>query len=636
VSADVTPIVKAADDAAEGPLEDKTPVVKVHAINYDDSTRSNLLGTGENEEDQGFVQAGALPPPYPPDFLCRQFENSNCLRQNVDAMATNIDGFGHRFVAVIDLDADDADDKLADAIYLERLDATPEAAATPGADDDDAIEMPTADEVAKRKEQMRKGMRKELARLEAWFDFCCHAYSFVELRRRTRTDKELLGYGYWEVIRNRFLKIVELKYAPGHTIRPRALGKDFVDVTVKIKSSPIAYREIQKRVRFRSYVQIVEGQKVFFKELGDPRIMSSKTGKFYETVEVMQAKERGSPMPATELIQFKVHTPRGAYGIPRWIGNLLSVMGSHEMETVNFLYWENKSIPPLAIIVENGRLGKGGAEAIRTTIKEQIKGKGNFHNILVLEGLPPTDQAGMVSDGKTRIKIQPLTDAMLKDGLFQGYDERNRDKVGESFRQPRLLRGDSRDFNRATADAVLKFAEQQVYAPERNDFDYQINRTVLPELDARYYTFQSLGPSLNDPEVKGRLLGLFVDKGIMTPAEARLDAHEVLGHELKKVEEDWAEQPFPLTLAQARSAAPGGGGGGGEPSGGDGGQQPEPAAKGDLVAQASHLIALRDAFAKAEVEHARSHHADAVAGSEPRTLTVRVSAEVMRALVEPK
>lgn len=640
MAGDVTPIGKAsAEDAVEVPADDQIPVVKVHAINYDDRTRSNLLGTGEGAEDDGFVNTGAITPPYPADFLCRQLENSNCLRQNIDAMATNIDGFGHRFVPVIDLDADDADLKIADAMYLERLDASPEAAATPDSDDDDSVEMPTATEVTARKELMRKGMRKELARLKAWFDFCCHHYSFVDLRRRTRTDKELLGYGYWEAIRNGFDKVVELKYAPGHTIRPRPLGKDFVEVTVKIKSSPIAYREIGKRVRFRTYVQIVEGQKVFFKDFGDPRIMSSKTGKFHETVEVMHTKERGTPAPATELIPFKVHTPRGVYGIPRWIGNLLSVMGSHEMEEVNFLYWNNKSIPPLVIAVEGGRLGPKAADTIRNTIKNEIKGKGNFHNILLLEALPPTDASGTVSDAKVRIKIQPLTEAMLKDAVFQAYDERNRDKVGESFRQPRLLRGDSRDFNRATADAVLKFAEQQVYAPERNDFDFQMNRTLLPELDARYYTFESLGPSLNDPEVKGRLLGLFVDKGIMTPSEARLDAHEVLGHELKAVEEQWALQPFPLTLAQTRAAAAPGGGGAGAAAADEGdaaaGDQATPASKRDLVAEAEHLIALRDAIAKAEVEHAKAHHAEATAGTEPGTILVRIPAEVMQTLVIP-
>ena len=48
------------------------------------------------ELDTAFAEAGALSPPYDPETLCRLFEHSNSHRPNVDAYATNIDGFGHR------------------------------------------------------------------------------------------------------------------------------------------------------------------------------------------------------------------------------------------------------------------------------------------------------------------------------------------------------------------------------------------------------------------------------------------------------------------------------------------------------------------------------------------------------------
>ena len=42
------------------------------------------------------------------------------------------------------------------------------------------------------------------------------------------------------------------------------------------------------------------------------------------------------------------HSPRSPYGVPRWVGTLLSVLGSRQMEEVNYLYFENKSVPPMA------------------------------------------------------------------------------------------------------------------------------------------------------------------------------------------------------------------------------------------------------------------------------------------------
>ncbi len=60
-------------------------------------------------------------PPDDPEALCLLFEHSNSLRQNVDAYATNFDGFGHRLDPAIEFDADDADRLVGECVYLERL-----------------------------------------------------------------------------------------------------------------------------------------------------------------------------------------------------------------------------------------------------------------------------------------------------------------------------------------------------------------------------------------------------------------------------------------------------------------------------------------------------------------------------------
>ncbi len=65
-----------------------------------------------------FGIAGGLAPPHDPEAL---FEHSNSLRQNVDAYATNIDGFGHRLDPEIEFDAADDDRLVGECMYLERL-----------------------------------------------------------------------------------------------------------------------------------------------------------------------------------------------------------------------------------------------------------------------------------------------------------------------------------------------------------------------------------------------------------------------------------------------------------------------------------------------------------------------------------
>jgi|GEM_PF-4064861 len=69
----------------------------------------------------------------------------NSLRQNVDAYATNIDGNGYRFDAVIDFDAEDARSTVADAMTIERL-----AARDAGALPEGMTLTPSAEEVLSR------------------------------------------------------------------------------------------------------------------------------------------------------------------------------------------------------------------------------------------------------------------------------------------------------------------------------------------------------------------------------------------------------------------------------------------------------------------------------------------------------
>src|SRR5690606_9647023 len=192
------------------------------------------------------------------------------------------------------------------------------------------------------------------------------------------------------------------------------------------------------------------------KSFGDPRVVSRRTGQVFDSAEALGVAD-ASDGTATELLHFAIHSPRSPYGVPRWVGTLLSVLGSRQMEEVNFLYFENKSVPPLALLVSGGRLSEASVPRIERFIEENLKGKANFHKVLILEA------EGGQGANRAKIELRPLTETQQLDALFQGYDERNIDKVGGAFRLPRLLRGESKDFNRATAESALRFAEDQVF-----------------------------------------------------------------------------------------------------------------------------------------------------------------------------
>jgi PBSX family phage portal protein len=425
----------AADDA-------RVAIIKAHVVGNGDVQSSAAIQAVEASE-RTFGELGALPPPFDPEALCILFENSSALRPNVDAYCANIDSHGHRFEPVLDFDAEDAVERVAAAVYAERLWLKEHGKLVDG----EALQ-PTREEATALVKALDEQARTEKIRLDNWSEFCCADTSLASVRRQTRMDLETLGNAYWEILRNVAGEITLIVHVPGFTVRLLPLDATPVPVEMRIKVSPIAYQTIQITRCFRRYVQVVEGMApVYFKELGDPRVVSRKTGKVFESVEALQ-REDEADQPATEILHFKVHSPRSAYGVPRWMGTLLEVLGSRQAAEVNFFYFQNKSVPPLALLVSGGRLSQSSVPRIERFIEEHVKGKKNFHKILIIEA-ESTRTASNERAGRISLEFHPLTSAQQTDALFQHYDERNIDKIGAAFRLPRLLRGDIRDFNRS-------------------------------------------------------------------------------------------------------------------------------------------------------------------------------------------
>lgn len=595
---------------------DRQAIVKVHTITYDESVKSNAFADDDSATVGMWEKAGVIPPPYSPSWLSSVFEQSNCLRQNVEAYVTNCEQFGYRLEPILDIDSPDVDKKIGDIIYLERLAEAEDQGLTD-------VKEATEQEIATRKQLITTEMRKEKARVEAFFQYCCDRISFVELRSRTRSDLEVTGNAYWECLRNKLGKLVEIKHIPSYTMRIVAGGTQ-TTAKVRLKITPITYKEVEKSRRLRKFVQICDGTITYFKEFGDVRVMSSKTGQVFESVDALKAKESGVA-PATEVMEFKIYSSRGPYGLPRWIGNLKSALGSIETEDMNLVFFQNDSMPPMAIMVEGGRLQKGAEASLKNLMRKETRGTKNKFKTLILEASASDTSASATADGKVRIKIQPLTQSMIKDGLFMAYDQKNRDKIGESFRLPKILRGDSSDVNRATADAAISLAEQQVFSSIRNSFDYKMDREIFTDLEVRYFEFESLGPDLKNADSIATAVKAFA--GSLKGNEVRKIAGDVFGRQFQDTDEAWGNVPLALALAGVGDA------------GADGTETAIGATKaleeGNSVALAAHMAKLRKMIHAAEGTAAAKEFAvEKKAAEAPEEHIIQVPAELLAKWVQ--
>ena len=497
-----------------------------------DGARSNILPPEAGTTNK-FQEAGALEPPLPFERLCGMLFISSLLRQNIDAYTTNIDSFGWTADPSIELNK-----RTVKELLTVQNDGT--------VPDEEKVESTLIDWRAKA--------AVELAKMRNFFDFVNPEKTFTELRREARQDHELIGNSGFEVLRDKEGKPNVLSHVPFANMRIMPLDPEQppVEVDFQHKTDPVSIEDATVEKRFRVFVQVQDNIMVFFKEFGDPRLVSALSGIPYDDEAAMKNAEPEA-FAATEFWHRKISAPGEVYGMPRWIGTLLCVMGNRLSEEVNFLYFDNKSVPPLAILVSGGRIASDSISKIESFVENRIKGESNFHRILILEAEAAGDSKDAKNAGRAQIKLVPLTEAQQQDALFQKYDLRNSEKVGAAFRVPGILRGESRNLNRATAAIAKSLAEEQVFQPERDAFDADINRRILPALGIRFWTFKTRGPKQRDPQVLANMITQLVAQGVLMPDEARELAKDVFGREFERRTGELFEQPLRVSVATMRA-----------------------------------------------------------------------------------
>lgn len=487
--------------------------------------------------------------PYNFETLYSKFENSTYLRPNVEAYVTNIDSFGHHFLPSVDLASDTAKRRIEDSLLYGRLLDQPMG--------EELIE-PTEEEVETQLQQLRRRARIEYMRLRAFFSYACPKSSFVALRRKLRQDLEVTGNAWFEIIRDNAGHLRRLYYVNvlGMYIADPASYPEYyepVKVRVNVQHTDIIWRAEDEPRTFTLFVQLhgnaASRPRTYYKEFGDPRVISRDTGVIYKTVNALK-KEEPSSAPATEVIHLKIFTARSEYGIHRWSGSIPSVLGSIELDNVNYEFFDNNTVPPLALLVAGGRLGAEAAKRIEKMIEERIKGRKGVNRILIIEarGHKAAGEPGPVPTPK--LQFIPLRHVQQTDALFQNYDERNESKIAGCFRQPRILRGIDTEINRATAMIAFRLAEEQVFEPEREAFDEVMNRQLLPAMNILFWLFRSNAPIIRDPDALTDMVERLSKVGVLLPREARALLEDIFNREFTDIQEEWTNMPLPLVLAQ--------------------------------------------------------------------------------------
>ena len=511
---------------------------------FDESTWASYERTGH-----------IVSPPYDPLVLAVMPENNTELVPAIDAMAVNIESFGWRLEPRIPIS-----------------DKTPTSV-------------------------LRK-LSEEKTIAENFFENACEDETLEAFREKVRKDLESTGNAYVEFVENPGTKQLDgLNHLPSWTMRIGCLDDAktlYIDKQIKknvrfvemqddderiLKSEEqINYQvnEVIKHKRFRRYVQIVENKTCFFKELGDPRVISSIDGHVVTREEfllkdimsedtnrftidannklIINFGKIGFPVvhAANPVKHLKIYSPRSPYGLPRYAGHLFCIYGSRASEEINYTTFKNMNIPSMLITVSNGKLDDESVERLEEFTESVIQSDMNYSQFLLIEAEPVVE--GMRDPGSVKIECKPLTQEQHTDALFTNYQKNNNDTVRRAWRFPPIYVGLSEDYTGKTIESSRKLADEQVFQPERNKIDggFFTKDILIRYFDIVWSVFKSKSPNVTENQDLVKLINMAEKTGGLTPRIARKVMSQVVNEDLGQIDPSLfdPDKPFTLTLAE--------------------------------------------------------------------------------------
>jgi len=448
----------------------------------------------EQDPYEGLSIEGVMEPPYNFATLQTVVENSDILQSCINAMKQNIDGFGYELT------------------YNGK------------------------DQTAKPPEN-----DKDFIRGTDFFDRCNEERSFQAERQDFRLDFESVGCGAFEFIRDPETNNVIAAYAlPVRNMRKMYKDEVPTTVTYRVKREGKDYL-LRVRKRFRRYVLVYDNTQEYryFKTLGDPRPLDAITGEYKKTPAQCQKV-------ATEVLWLENKMPGYNYGIPRWFGALLDVLGRSDAQYVNRTLLSAGGTPKLIIMVTGGTLTDESWEDLKSVL-QSTRGLTNYHEPLILEA--SADNLDLnASGGSTKLEILDWTKFREKDVMFEKYGNTTKDSVRNVFRLPPVYIGDLGSYTFASLYASRESGEEQVFIPEREAFDEVINNRVMPILPVTTYRYRTKGPQVRGSEETRKAIDTFSRAGALTINHSIRMANEAFRLNMSMFDEKWANYPIPIVM----------------------------------------------------------------------------------------
>jgi PBSX family phage portal protein len=491
-------------------------VRKIETLTSQSIEQSDPFFQNKLYEAQAGGVAVAIAPPYDPNALWQRYEANSFLFPCIEAMKANIAGTGFEIVL--------EDQKAEDAAIA---------------------------------------ANKDVQKLQAFFKQPWPGQSFLSIRKDLSDDLEITGNAYLEVIRNLAGAVVMLRRLSPILTRLSTMAMPMVS-SLKL---PHMDGEVQMITRPKVFVQIIGGNRRYFKEFGATAQLSSRTGKWEagsytpapgEQVDANLVETQVPPAErATEIIHLKCVDHPSGYGIPRWVTQTPSVVGTRKAEEQNNSFFDNGGIPPMVIFISGGDM----TEDSRKAISEVLYSDGVHKTMGAVVEIHGTEGSMDKPASVPNVTVERFGAEKVKDSMFENYLIESEKRIRGAFRLPPLFVGRTDDFTYATAYASYVVAEAQVFLPERSEFDEIMNLKLLPAILGKKNNEGTEAVFKSNPVVPQNIDAFLTALGFVKDVASRTSVIEALNDTLgmnlqeKTQQEIDAEKPAPPVIDPTQKPA---------------------------------------------------------------------------------
>jgi len=286
---------------------------------------------------------------------------------------------------------------------------------------------------------------------------------FIEVLKRNVYDLELFGYSGVEVLLSKDMTEFELMNVPVHELRLCRKDADYTSIKVN---------ERNRLWKFRRYAQVCNADKVFFKELFDPRIIDYETGQVTN-----DTKKAANPLL---WMDNGLHTDR-EYPNVLWESVGYSAMAISSVNELNYKYFKNGRIQTQVLLVNGGDMQKGEVEKMMEDFKTTKGGVNTAGSLIVIQSAPKAIEVSGGTEEKispVKMELLPLTPLQGQDPQYLEFLNDCRRAVMSAFRVPPIVLGLSFDYNRATSEEATETFYTKVILPLQQKLENAYNKLL--------------------------------------------------------------------------------------------------------------------------------------------------------------